>query len=356
MGEEPTIVVAAQGVLILASLAFVGRVAAKRWAGGRLLDYVPRRPVPWQSLGGTGLAVFLLVLTIGDYTAPRPPEDNAAAADAEMTDSRFIETVFGNAAAISVIGLATFLAIRNSSGATLADFGLDDLPTRWRADVRLGAAAALFLTGPVYLVHIAVATLVESPSQNPTLLIIAETSNPLVYAAAFFGAVLLAPVWEEFVFRGLLQGWLERVEDELLGWRTKEEPAIKVAATDADASKAPIDDSGDAAPEDEAPAAAAPEDEAPEDEDNNPYRPPMASPTTLRVTQPATQTPPPNLSVAGLPHGWAPVLVSALGFALVHLGAGPDPVPLLLFGVVIGFLYQRTHRLLACVACHLVFN
>jgi membrane protease YdiL (CAAX protease family) len=58
----------------------------------------------------------------------------------------------------------------------------------------------------------------------------------------------------------------------------------------------------------------------------------------------------------GLPHGWVPILVSSLLFALAHFGIGPDPIPLFLLALVLGYVYQRTHRIVPCMVTHALFN
>jgi len=58
----------------------------------------------------------------------------------------------------------------------------------------------------------------------------------------------------------------------------------------------------------------------------------------------------------GLPHGWLPILLSSFLFGLAHFSHGVDPIPLFLFGIVLGYLYQRTHRLLPSIVAHMTFN
>jgi membrane protease YdiL (CAAX protease family) len=40
----------------------------------------------------------------------------------------------------------------------------------------------------------------------------------------------------------------------------------------------------------------------------------------------------------------------------MHASHGPDPVPLFVLALGLGYLYQRTHRLLPCVVVHLLLN
>jgi membrane protease YdiL (CAAX protease family) len=65
---------------------------------------------------------------------------------------------------------------------------------------------------------------------------------------------------------------------------------------------------------------------------------------------------PPRRSVGGLPYGWAPIILSSLLFAAAHFGYGPEPVPLFVLALVLGYCYQRTHRILPCIIAHSLFN
>jgi membrane protease YdiL (CAAX protease family) len=49
-------------------------------------------------------------------------------------------------------------------------------------------------------------------------------------------------------------------------------------------------------------------------------------------------------------------MVSATAFGLAHFGYGPEPIPLFLLALVLGFLYQRTHRIIPCIVTHSLFN
>ena len=65
---------------------------------------------------------------------------------------------------------------------------------------------------------------------------------------------------------------------------------------------------------------------------------------------------PPARGVAGLPYGWLPIIISAAAFGIAHFGYGPEPVPLFFLGLVLGFVYQRTHRIVPCIVAHSLFN
>lgn len=56
-----------------------------------------------------------------------------------------------------------------------------------------------------------------------------------------------------------------------------------------------------------------------------------------------------------LPAGWA-IGLSAGVFAAAHHGAWPDPIPLFILGVGLGYTYQATRSLWAPIAFHAFFN
>jgi membrane protease YdiL (CAAX protease family) len=51
-----------------------------------------------------------------------------------------------------------------------------------------------------------------------------------------------------------------------------------------------------------------------------------------------------------------PMLVSSTIFALAHYGHGPDPIPLFLLAMILGYLYQRTHRIWPSMVLHFTVN
>jgi hypothetical protein len=50
------------------------------------------------------------------------------------------------------------------------------------------------------------------------------------------------------------------------------------------------------------------------------------------------------------------IVVSSVVFALLHYEHGPDWIPLLLLAGGLGYLYQRTHRILPCIVVHFLVN
>jgi membrane protease YdiL (CAAX protease family) len=53
---------------------------------------------------------------------------------------------------------------------------------------------------------------------------------------------------------------------------------------------------------------------------------------------------------------WLPIAISAVLFASAHAGTWPDPVPLFMLALVLGYVYRQTHRLWPSVVLHMIFN
>ena len=57
-----------------------------------------------------------------------------------------------------------------------------------------------------------------------------------------------------------------------------------------------------------------------------------------------------------MPFWWIPIAVSGLLFGLAHWGQGVAPVALVFLGCGLGYIYQRTHRVLPCILVHFLVN
>jgi len=318
-------------------------------SGQPLLAYRPRVRVPWGP-AATLVAIFLLIVQV-------VPELFAAGADEDqlLDPSSFISSsLFGAAAMIGMTVLGMFWLMQ-VAGATWRDLGLPANAGELVHDACLGVVTCLAALLPVYLLLLTLNFFVEPQQIHPLIEQLLEHRSPGMMAAGFLVAVVAAPLFEEFAFRLLLQGWLERWEDEQLGYDATERRSVaSQTAEDSSAQEAIQEDElavehGELS---EPPSLAQTAD--------NPFASPLVnvrSEETASCDLPEQPIEKPERGVlASLPHGWLPILLSGLVFGLAHFGHGIDPVPLVLFGVVLGYVYQRTHRLLPCIVAHLLFN
>jgi membrane protease YdiL (CAAX protease family) len=220
------------------------------------------------------------------------------------------------------------------AGARRVDLGLPESVGGLVRDVKLGVVAWLAALVPVYGTQLALVLWFGQPSEHPLIKMVSKDPSGSIFAAAFFAAVVFAPVCEEIAFRLLLQGWLEKWEDGRLGSRG--DLRREGNAVDTVSETAP-----DLAVNDEALIS------------NEEHL--ACADGSVAARQPlATEAP--ERGLLGLPHGWAPILASSVMFALAHLGVGPDPIPLFLLALVLGYTYQRTHRIVPCMVTHALFN
>ena len=85
----------------------------------------------------------------------------------------------------------------------------------------------------------------------------------------------------------------------------------------------------------------------------NPYTSPQTADASSDVLPVAPLDQQPELRGAA---AWLPVAMSSTIFALLHYSHGPDWIPLLLLAAGMGYLYQRTHRLLPSLVVHSLLN
>ena len=74
------------------------------------------------------------------------------------------------------------------------------------------------------------------------------------------------------------------------------------------------------------------------------------------TTQPTTICDGSGGPVSDVYAGHPTITVSSALFAAAHLGHGPDWIPLFLLAVGLGYVYQRTHRLVPGIIAHMLFN
>lgn len=113
--------------------------------------------------------------------------------------------------------MLTYLGLHHR-GALIA-FGL------WpsRDDVRLGLRAGLALIPPVMLLASLLSLFVEY--EHPVFETLSSHRSLLMYISMFVGAVIVSPMFEEFMFRGLFQGGLEKLT-RLWNYRDEDPPPL----------------------------------------------------------------------------------------------------------------------------------
>jgi membrane protease YdiL (CAAX protease family) len=334
------------------------------WHDMAIVPLEPRRPVPWNGAQVACLLLAYLALqfagsmlaaSLTDTPAPAIPPPHeltdraradrlplalvAAAAEAtEKSDAgakpddgatprdlvpQFIANVVVNLLVVVVV----IAVLGGAGGATAADLGLTT--RRFGYDLRLGLLGFVAATAPVYFIQLVLTQIFES--RHPILVMLERNQAPGAFIVAALAAVVVAPVVEELLFRVLLQGWLENWWSAPRAKRTSDLPAEPLPAP-------PVD--YDPATQDALAAQRLTGDE-------NPF----ASPTPLGAVA-GTE----HLVSESKPLLLVPILISSSIFALLHAGHGPDPIPLFLLALILGYLYQRTHRIWPSMVLHFALN
>jgi membrane protease YdiL (CAAX protease family) len=189
-------------------------------------------------------------------------------------------------------------------------------------DIGIGMWVLLLMLPPIFMINIA-SSLASGVEYNHPI-VDAIKNYPWLVGVVAFQAVIVAPITEEFLFRGLLIGWFEsshfgRTANAILfGWKPNPSPAGELALE-------PTYYGG-------------------RDDKASPY----SSPTVLETASSATagQYSPP----------WWPAILSGVLFGLAHFSYGVSWIPLVVFGVVLGRVYQLRQSLIMCIAVHMLFN
>ncbi len=308
---------------LVASLVAWGWLARKWAQSGTVLELEPRQPVPWM-LGGTLPAILMTFAAFFMALAP-PGQPASPTTSADDFTSRIFSLCVTNLFfAVVIVAVLVMLL-----GATWRDLGWPVSMRQLLGDIGMGIGLASASLIPIYLIQAAAAHLLGIPPTHPLLESMQENREPMVFLAAILAAVVVAPILEELLFRLLLQGGLERWEDQILGLGPHQPQQEETS---------PLPMESDRSPERWIGAA-----------DDSLHE--VSLPAGAHFQAPATVG-----AVLGLRHGWAPILASSFLFALAHLGHGPSPISLFVFALFLGYAYQRTHRIVPSIVAHLMLN
>lgn len=209
-------------------------------------------------------------------------------------------------------------------------------------DIELGMRWFVMLVVPVLLIQVGLTRIFESNHPLTDMLRLTKSSSLLRIAA--FSAIVAAPFFEESFFRLFLQGWLEKLEvtatRNKLGLGSQADTNALLVGGESSASYVGPPN---------------PEPQRLVEEDGNPYQAPTSNGTTFHGSG-SEHDEPLEDDVEERPVMWVPILVSSGLFSLAHLQHGPDWVPLFVLALGLGYLYQRTQRILPCLVVHMMFN
>lgn len=321
-------------VLIPAGSLVAWTVAASRHYEGRpLLNHEPRRLVPWGFVDLILLIAALIAVQLVFVGSAR------ALLGISFTERLSDMSPRYQAGVMTLFSVATFVAwligmewMRWRHDASWHDLGWQR--DKAQEDTVVGLVAYLMLITPVFAIQFILTRWMET--KHPLIELLRENPDPWFFVFSGFAAVIIAPIVEEYFFRVFLQGWLENV---VVVTRAKE-PVPRLAEslwrgtatrqfhlTAVDLSEQSEDDVHDLVPVD------------------NPSE-------EIAVGSQGV----PSLDDLQPGRTWFPIVVSAALFAMAHVSHGPDPIPLFFLALGLGYIYQRTHRVLPCIVIHMLVN
>lgn len=330
--------------IIVGSLAMTLYTAARMWAGKPLLSVEPWTPRVWGLIDLIIIAVLLVVgqtfsiklwAMLSNFDLRRLREEGDFPLSAMAVGSL----------SYLVVMLLTIGWLLLRYGVSLSHIGFTI--HRFRKHIAVGIGATLLSLPWVYLVMGLVSAGLKEEYDHPLLDRMTEEGTLSAFLLGLFCAVIAAPLAEEFLFRVMLQGWLQSVPFSwkrmwwFIGASERERQKIDAVETFVLGEHAPADE-----PE-LLPAASA----------SNPYSPPIPLATVVSDEAPAQSVSVADASVPMIPAPpvW-PVFVSGTLFGLAHLGYGLSFVPLILLGIVLGFLYRATHSIWPSLIVHFILN
>jgi membrane protease YdiL (CAAX protease family) len=229
---------------------------------------------------------------------------------------------------VAATAVACLIVFR--TGTSLRSIGVN--PGMGLRDLIIGLWV-LFLTIPCLLLVSATVSYLSGISYSHPVIDAIRNYPWLIWVVAW-QAVIVAPITEEFLFRTVLIGWFEsahfgrnptsvlqgwlptganrygqvsRVETAIVGSQVRQHSNNPYEATSVSSTLANSENSDDSA--------------------SDPFTPP-----------------------------WWPSIVSGLLFGLAHASYGVSWVPLVIFGVILGRVYQLRQSLLMCIFIHMIFN
>lgn len=283
---------------------------------------------PWGQVVLLGfLSMFVVGIALAALFANELrdlPEDTAAPQRLLLQLEILRWGVLGNAIILALVLAFSFWQVKLTAGEQKPWLGL--LPNG--RDVRNGVLMGLVCTPLLLIMQGLLQALsqqfLHEQQEHPYIEMIRKNKD-IDHAQVFellgwitLSVTIIAPILEELLFRGLLQGWLrgkyQTVTDRIL----PRSPSVY--------DPTPVDD-------------------LVLHESGNPYEAPQ-----VRVT----------LAPAELQRrrlvAWAPVFITSGAFAVAHLGHGPAPIPLFLFSLALGYLYEKTGRLAPSIIAHFMLN
>jgi membrane protease YdiL (CAAX protease family) len=314
-----------------------GYVGWTWWNGRRILPVWPWRPRPWglADLVFTAIAVVVVQVLVGS-AAVRLFSIDPTPLQSGMVPMPLAAAVSGGYL-LTVLLVTAWIVLRYQTTPAVLGWSTKQLGSK----LLIGVMAGLVAIPIVLAISAAVSIGFQTEYEHPILESMKTEGTFSTFLLALFCATIAAPIAEEFLFRVLIQGWLQsipfsNIQQILLGRLDSfSQPAISIAG-----------DTGIGS------------------ETDNPYSPATVSGTQEQPPEsssPLSQNgeadaPSPSARESKSSAPFWPSLVSGTLFGLAHWEYGLSFVPLIVLGVILGLLYRATLSIWPCIMVHFMLN
>lgn len=280
------------------------------------------RVKPWGQVVLVGFLAMFLLGTILFYvylkTRQQVPADPTALEQLAFQLDSIRLSVACNLITLALVLGFSYLQVRITDGEVIPWMGL--FPN-WR-DLRNGLLLGLACVPLLYMMqgllqYLLIEVFQQPRVEHPLIELVRKSKDAdsgtltELMAVIAISVTVIAPILEELLFRGLLQGWLRTKYQTMAGKMMVPPPGVEYPGSDTD----------------------------------NPYQ----------ASQVRELTTPAELQRRRLTT-WAPIFIASMAFALVHAGHGPAPIPLFFFSLALGYVYEKTGRLAPSIIAHLMLN
>jgi membrane protease YdiL (CAAX protease family) len=335
-GNLRTQAVFAAGCLAVAVFTALG---LRRWGRGRGAPFPERvswRASAWPVVGAMGVGVFcwwtassaFLTYKQAQLIARMGPDAKLDLAMLSPRDMAVLATVPPLAAFVVLVGAGAYL---RRTGAYDLGLGL----RRLRRGVFLGVLGSVCVVPMMFGLMVLIEWVYrwlhfQHPEEHELLHALGQTRDPLVVVPLVAGAAIIAPLFEELLFRAHLQTVLRRLFAWFAYGVLGQGPSISPVA-----EASPVGGPGEAS----SPYAGDGSTPPPEVAGTIPYAPAVREPAEF--VSPAWT-------------GWAAILLTSALFASVHaMWTWP---PIFILAVCLGYAYERTGNLWVPILIHAAFN
>ena len=300
-------------LLILLAVSIIVAVSARvlppRHVSGP--DRIPADKPAWALIGVMLGAFGIYLFSIATYSAVKYPVGANAPSPTAPTMSSTADLAFLSTVPPFLGFLALVIGGIYSHDIAGQDLGI--APRRLVPGIARGLVGALIVVPALFLISQATDIIYrlidyEHPKEHPLLQAMGSRPSAPLLAALVIGACVVAPLFEELVFRGYLQTLLRRLFYRLSRrrGRTTVQPTVPEGIVDSPIAGAPV----------------------------LPFSPAADAPTAFGT--------------------WAAILVTAAIFAWVH-PSWSRPI-IFVLAVCLGYAYERTGNLWVPITMHAAFN